>query len=380
MSQQRDDEAAANPHPLNAPFPYFGGKKKIAGEVWKRFGNPTTYVEPFAGSMAVLLGRPREHAWWTRRETVNDAAGHIVNFYRAVKSDPAAVAQAANWPISEADLTARHLDLVERQADLAATLATRPKFYDAELAGWWIWGISAWVGGEWCSGLGPLKRTPGGLGVYRKMPMAAACHGGKGVHRTLTTDPLESDIAGVLDIEQATEKEMLDLFTAISQRLRRVRILCGDWNRTTRSVVMPSGRDITAVFLDPPYALAERRANLYGPNDSRSKSKEDPGHRDIHVESREWALSLTDNTRLRVAYCTYDTTEETALFEAAGWTCLSWSAAGGYGLQSDRQARTNRDREVVWFSPSCLSDNDMKSDSSDISAVNKGALEGEEEA
>ena len=43
---------------LKAPFPYFGGKGRVAGEVWKRFGAVKTYVEPFFGSGAVLLGRP----------------------------------------------------------------------------------------------------------------------------------------------------------------------------------------------------------------------------------------------------------------------------------------------------------------------------------
>ncbi len=43
---------------LKAPFPYFGGKSRVADEVWRRFGNPKTYVEPFCGSCAVLLARP----------------------------------------------------------------------------------------------------------------------------------------------------------------------------------------------------------------------------------------------------------------------------------------------------------------------------------
>lgn len=43
---------------LKAPFPWFGGKSKIANEVWRRFGDVPNYVEPFFGSGAVLLGRP----------------------------------------------------------------------------------------------------------------------------------------------------------------------------------------------------------------------------------------------------------------------------------------------------------------------------------
>lgn len=53
---------------LKSPYPYFGGKSKIAAEVWKRFGNTPNYVEPFFGSGAVLLARPHKPGL----ELVND--------------------------------------------------------------------------------------------------------------------------------------------------------------------------------------------------------------------------------------------------------------------------------------------------------------------
>lgn len=43
---------------LKAPFPWFGGKSRVASIVWERFGDVPNYVEPFFGSGAVLLGRP----------------------------------------------------------------------------------------------------------------------------------------------------------------------------------------------------------------------------------------------------------------------------------------------------------------------------------
>ena len=33
-----------------APFPYFGGKRRAAPIVWRALGDPSGYVEPFAGS------------------------------------------------------------------------------------------------------------------------------------------------------------------------------------------------------------------------------------------------------------------------------------------------------------------------------------------
>ena len=57
---------------------YFGGKKAVAAQVWRAFGDVGNYTEPFAGSLAVLLGRPTA----PRTETVNDLDGFITNFWR----------------------------------------------------------------------------------------------------------------------------------------------------------------------------------------------------------------------------------------------------------------------------------------------------------
>jgi DNA adenine methylase len=74
---------------LKAPFPYFGGKSRVASLVWERFGPVPNYVEPFCGSCAVMLARP----WPPEIETVNDADGYLANFWRAIKADPDAVAE-----------------------------------------------------------------------------------------------------------------------------------------------------------------------------------------------------------------------------------------------------------------------------------------------
>ena len=118
---------------LRAPFPWFGGKARVAAEVWRRFGSVRNYVEPFFGSGAVLLARPEPFAGV---ETVNDADGLLCNFWRAVQADPAGVAAAADWAVSECDLHARHLVLVERRADITQQLMADPEWYDAKLAGW----------------------------------------------------------------------------------------------------------------------------------------------------------------------------------------------------------------------------------------------------
>lgn len=94
---------------LKAPFPWFGGKSRASGIIWDALGDVANYVEPFAGSLAVLLARPAP----PRIETVNDKDAYVCNVWRALAKDPDQVAHHADWPVNETDLLARHRWLVE---------------------------------------------------------------------------------------------------------------------------------------------------------------------------------------------------------------------------------------------------------------------------
>ena len=135
---------------LSAPFPYFGGKSRLAPAIWERLGNPVVYVEPFAGSLACLLARPDGAG---QREIVCDLDGGISNFWRAVEAEPDLVAAWADYPTFHADLTARHKWLRAWFAEHSAELSADPHFYCAKVAGWWVWGISLWIGGGWCNAI-----------------------------------------------------------------------------------------------------------------------------------------------------------------------------------------------------------------------------------
>lgn len=39
---------------MRAPFPYFGGKSSIAGEVWGRLGSPKQYIAARHGELFVM--------------------------------------------------------------------------------------------------------------------------------------------------------------------------------------------------------------------------------------------------------------------------------------------------------------------------------------
>jgi DNA adenine methylase len=222
--------------PLKAPFPWFGGKSRVAGLVWDRFGDVPNYVEPFAGSLAVLLARPNE----PRNETVNDLDCYLSNFWRALRFAPDAVASWADWPVNEADLQARHLWLVN-QVQFRERMKTEPNYYDAQIAGWWVWGISQWIGSGWC-----VRPEWEGRFGGEQHP--------RGVHRPSYQIPDISGDSGAsgrgINAVYA-RTDLLGYFEALAARLRRVRVCCGDWMR----ILGPSATTkigTTAVFLDPP--------------------------------------------------------------------------------------------------------------------------------
>ena len=334
--------------PIKAPFPYFGGKSRVAAAVWERFGDAGNYVEPFAGSLAVLLGRSHP----ARIETINDLDASIANFWRAVQADPDAVAQWADWPVNEVDLYARHLWLVNQGRALVnpAALEADPDYYDAKVAGWWVWGISQWIGSGWCAarGANPAAADAAGeqggdgntgRGVHRQLPHLNA---GMGVHRQL---PHLGDAGmGVHrklpHLGDAGRGEFLaGYMRALQERLRGVRVCCGNWDR----VLGPSpttNLGMTAVFLDPPYSHAERQGGLYAVET------------DVAAAVRVWAIANGDNPLLRIALCGYF--EEHDADIPATWERMAWKAQGGYGNRGTGRGRENAAREMIWFNKSCI--------------------------
>lgn len=314
---------------MRAPFPYFGGKSKIADVVWGRFGDVKNYVEPFFGSGAVLLSRPTT----PRIETVNDADGLLSNFWRAVQAAPEDVAKWADWPVNENDLHARHAWLVGQKANLQATLEGNPDYYDAKMAGWWLWGKCAWIGQGWCSGTGAwstvdglLVKTGQGNGVSHQIIHLGDA--GQGINRQSESDTCTE-----------CTKHLRHMMQQLSDRLRRVRVCCGDWSRVTGPTVT-FRHGMTGVFLDPPYA-AGRTAGLYT-TDSL----------DVAHKVREWAIDNGDNPLMRIALCGYEGEHQMP----ATWDCVAWKAKGGYGSQGSGVGRGNASRERIWFSPHCLED------------------------
>lgn len=298
------------------------------------------FVDPFFGSGAVLWGRPDPPGI----ETVNDKDAFISNFYRALQADPKAVAHYADYPAFEPDLHARHAWLVRQRTALTAHVEGDPDYYDVKIAGWWVWGLSCWIGRGWCSGQGPWQVADGqllplgntGQGVHRQLLHLGDA--GRGVQRKhLHLGDAGQDIHAL----HAHGAGLRRWFEALATRLRSVRVCCGDWARVLGpSVTYKHG--LTGVVCDPPYSAEEGRdPDIYRVEDLQ-----------VAHAVRAWCLENGAHPLLRIVFCGYGTVHDELL--AHGWTKASWTANGGLSNQNRDSDNQNKYRETLWCSPHCL--------------------------
>jgi len=202
-----------------------------------------------------------------------------------------------------------------------------PDWFDAKIAGWWVWGQSCWIAGGWCSGKGPWvvgrngfeKRDGQGIGIGRSLPHLARERG---------------------VIRPSHRGSMPEYISSIAQRLRPVRVCCGDWRRVL-TYTPTTYLGVTAVMLDPPYGEGEMDYAAGG-NDGGNLTQ----------DVRDWCVENQDNPLLRIALCGYE--GEHKMPET--WRCVAWETKGGYAnvARKKTQAKDNRKRERIWFSPHCV--------------------------
>lgn len=356
--------------PLIESYP--GGKAKVADLVWQRIGNVDNYIEPFMGSLATLLRRPAEHfAGGYRVETANDLNHFIVNFWRAVKADPEAVATWADAPVLEADLHARHRWLM--QSDTAAEwrerMRTDPDAYDAKIAGWWVWGMCCWIGSGWCEERGMnWKQTPEldherGLNAYPQgrpqltdaFDIGRGVNGGGGLSQQIPDmDGGRGVLRALTGSCQTRHEWLIDWMTRLSDRLRLVRTCYGHWSRICDSESTMTRLGSVGAMVDPPYPLKRadngehsRAGGLYAGDKTQNLN-------DLRDEVLDWCKRWGSNSAVRIALCCYSGDGYECL-EKEGWEMFSWSASGGYGNQKKggKGKSKNADRERIYFSPGC---------------------------
>ncbi len=330
---------------LKAPFPYMGGKSKIAEKVWSLLDDPKYYMEPFSGSAAVLLKRPPAKDNYQRHEIINDAEHFIANFWRAVKHTPDDVIYHSDYPINETELHSRHLWLVNEGKNIIQKCYDDPDFYDAKVAGWWVWGISQWIGSGWCQTVMNKKPTLKSSDGIHKKPMFTHDNGiiisnrrpsvghEQGVNVTNKMPEVFRtrgiDIAN--QIPQLKEKcgvnssQASHLINQLSFRLRNVKVLCGNWDRVLVNCILKSYK--CGVFLDPPYRDHEHCYNQKVVND----------------EVQEFCEKWQDKPNVKIVLCGYE-----GEYDLPKWTTEKWKASTSWGGQN-----TDRFKETLWISPSC---------------------------
>jgi hypothetical protein len=426
---------------LKAPFPSIGGKSRAVDLVWPHLGPVRNYIEPFCRSAAMLLGRPT----LAGVETLNDLDPFIANFWRAVQADPERVAGYADWPVSEVDMHARHRWLMGiewpepfvperccrtgllREAYLAgfrfdhptyhsawrARMLTDPDYYDAKIAGWWVWGACCYIGAGWCSeealttsgdvkkalvncgsrgGRGMVGKRPNigdhssGLGVCQQSPDLSGESGatGRGVHASAGPFGKRPALSGLGPgkgvtglgvhagrVQLADERSrgrgvhanddagtcaerrawLVSWMRALADRLRSARVCCGDWLRVCNSPSTTTRIGLTGLFLDPPYPRHTESGGRDGNLYSTDLEGEKPPEQ-LRDEVLAYCHEHGPDPLMRIAVCGYAGDGYEAL-ESVGWSVLAWKSNGGYGNRGKGDKR-NRDRERIWFSPHCL--------------------------
>jgi hypothetical protein len=121
------------------------------------------------------------------------------------------------------------------------------------VAGWWVWGLSCWIGHGWCQNF------------ERVADQVPCLTGATGVHR---------DVAG-----------LVEWFQELAERLRRVRVVCGDWKRVLTPAVLGDR--------GPVGSHKERDPSCYAVET------------DCSGEVREWALEHGEKSALRIVLCGY---------------------------------------------------------------------------
>lgn len=319
---------------LRAPFPYFGGKSMIADLIWRRLGCVKRYIEPFFGSGAVLLKRPD----WRENpdEIICDKDGHIANVWRSIKFAPDKVAEWCDWPVNHADLCARREVLRRESENLLQDLIADPEYYNAKLAGYWVWCASCWIGS--------------GLTRKEAMPNVTAFVGINTGKRPELEHPKGINCGQVPCLDHVkgcvvNNKAVYGWINTLSLRLRHVKVVCGDWSRVCGGN-WQGDKSPCGIFFDPPYSDDKRDKTLYACESMT-----------VAHEVCEWAKKRGDNENYRIIIAGYDGENDELL--NYGWTVEAWKANGGYGNQGNAQGKENAKRERLWLSPHCLKERDL---------------------
>lgn len=91
---------------MRPPLPYYGAKGRLAPRIASLLPAHEVYVEPFAGSAAVLFAKPP-----AQHEVINDLDGNVITFFRVLRDQPDELTRACQLsPYARSEYRAARLD------------------------------------------------------------------------------------------------------------------------------------------------------------------------------------------------------------------------------------------------------------------------------
>ncbi|ONH62328.1 methyltransferase [Frankia sp. CcI49] len=221
---------------MKPPFPYYGGKSRLAPWIASLLPAHQVYVEPFCGSSSVLFAKtPAAH------EVINDLDGNVVTFFQMLRDRPNELVRACRLsPYSREEYRAARLD-----EDVDDLERARRVFVRAS-QGFNANGLSRGRPGSWSNGHRQGRRS-----------------------------------------QAAQVADLADRLYEVADRLRGVVVE----NRDALELIPAYDGPRTAIYADPPY-LAETRSSLAAGGGQRASdywhdSSEPDNHRALAAVLRK---------------------------------------------------------------------------------------------
>jgi len=181
--------------------------------------------------------------------------------------------------------------------------------------------------------------TDGGHGVHANGQIPRLSESGMGVHAKGKRANADD---GEHNVQDPYNPNIYAWFRQLSERLRYVRVVCGDWKRVCGGNWQTNPGRPCGIFFDPPYsAEAGRNNGLYTVESAT-----------VAHDVREWCRTRADDPDYRIVLAGYYEEHESLLAE--GWSVHRWSALGGYAHVGKGKGEANRHRESLFFSPHCI--------------------------
>lgn len=196
-----------------SPFPWFGGKQRLADSIIAMFPPHDVYVEVFGGGGSVLLSKPA-----TTLDVYNDAEDGLVGFFRVLREAPEKLVPLLELtPYSRTEF----LHCVDTWRSIDDPVERARRFYVV---------VSQCFGGHAVKDDRSGKRGWGGEKLGR-MHLSRA----------------------------ASTKNRVDNIWRFVERMRSVQVDNLDW----RACIDRYDQDGAVFYLDPPYVPATRRSGGY---------------------------------------------------------------------------------------------------------------------